>query len=187
MFLKSILPKPQSYKFLKFTFTLVCQIWEKSRNLHLAAREFINTHSLTVKNVKHNNEAYLVCSFNNVCIVQSLGMCTATVMFVLSQDQLNMDLDRDCLELMLNLLESDISHTSALDDCGLSDVQLLKTRQKVRELCADIQAKGHAKHLNLDNITVSEFAALSNACSMTFNSGAWLHSFYKEVLICCVI
>lgn len=172
MFFEIHFTKASIVLFIKFTSTLVCQIWEKSRNLHLDAREFINTHSLTVKNVKHNNEAYLVCSFNNVCIVQSLGMCTATVMFVLSQDQLNMDLDRDCLELMLNLLESDISHTSALDDCGLSDVQLLKTRQKVRELCADIQAKGHAKHLNLDNITVSEFAALSNACSMTFNSGA---------------
>lgn len=41
---------------------------------------------------------------------QSLGLCTATVMFVLSQDRLNMDLDRESLELMLNLLESDVSH-----------------------------------------------------------------------------
>lgn len=88
-------------------------------------------------------------------ISQSLGMCTATVMFVLSQDRLNMDLDRDCLELMLNLLESDTSHNSALDDCGLSDVQLRKTRERVRQLCEEIQSKGHAKHLNLDNITVS--------------------------------
>lgn len=84
-------------------------------------------------------------------------MCTATVMFVLSQDRLNMDLDRDCLELMLNLLESDTSHTSALDDCGLSDSQLRKTRQKVRQLCEDIQSKGNARHLNLDSITVCFF------------------------------
>lgn len=89
-------------------------------------------------------------------------------MFVLSQDQLNMDLDRDCLELMLNLLESDISHTSALDDCGLSDTQLRKTTQKVRELCADIQAKGHAKHLNLDNITVSLYLTLHYASATIF-------------------
>lgn len=82
-------------------------------------------------------------------------MCTATVMFVLSQDRLNMDLDRDCLELMLNLLESDTSHTHALGDCGLSDAQLHKTRARVRQLCAEIQEQGHAKHLNLDNITVS--------------------------------
>lgn len=86
---------------------------------------------------------------------QSLGLCTATVMFALSQDRLNMDLDRDSLELMLNLLESDASHLNALEDCGLSSSQLLKNKQKVRELCAEIQSQGHAKHLNLDNITVS--------------------------------
>jgi len=76
-------------------------------------------------------------------------------MFVLSQDRLAMDLDRDCLELMLSLLESDASHKDALDDCGLSYAELLKNKEKVRQLCADIQAQGHAKHLNLDNITVS--------------------------------
>lgn len=83
-----------------------------------------------------------------------LGLCTATVMFVLSQDRLNMDLDRDSLELMLNLLESDASHKNALNDCGMSSAQLKKNKQKVRELCAEIQSKGLAKHLNLDNITV---------------------------------
>lgn len=77
-------------------------------------------------------------------------------MFVLSQDRLAMDLDRDCLELMLSLLESDASHKDALDDCGLSHAELLKNKEKVRQLCADIQAQGHAKHLNLDNITVRE-------------------------------
>lgn len=77
-------------------------------------------------------------------------------MFVLSQDRLNMDLDRDCLELMLNLLESDVSYQKALDECGLSSGQLLKNKMKVKELCAEIQSQGHAMHLNLDNITVSE-------------------------------
>ena len=98
--------------------------------------------------------------FNTDAVIypfQSLGLCTATVMFVLSQDRLAMDLDRDCLELMLSLLESDASHKDALDDCGLSRAELLKNKEKVRQLCADIQAQGHAKHLNLDNITVSFF------------------------------
>jgi hypothetical protein len=76
-------------------------------------------------------------------------------MFVLSQDRLNMDLDRDSLELMLNLLESDASHKNALNDCGMSSAQLRKNKQKVRELCAEIKGSGSAKHLNLDNITVS--------------------------------
>lgn len=78
-------------------------------------------------------------------------------MFVLSQDRLNMDLDRDCLELMLNLLESDVSYQQALDVCGLSSAQLEKNKQKVRELCAEIQSQGHAMHLNLESITVSSY------------------------------
>lgn len=86
-----------------------------------------------------------------------MGLCTATVMFVLSQDRLNMDLDRDCLELMLNLLESDVSYQQALDVCGLSSLQLSKNKIKVRELCEEIQSQGHAIHLNLDNITVRFF------------------------------
>lgn len=79
-------------------------------------------------------------------------------MFVLSQDRLNMDLDRNSLELMLNLLETDASNRNALDElanCGITGTQLEKNKQKVQELCAEIQSQGHAKHLNLDNITVS--------------------------------
>jgi hypothetical protein len=79
-------------------------------------------------------------------------------MFVMSQDQLNMDLDRASLELMLNLLDTDASHMNALDTLmqqgGISCSQLEKNKQKVREVCAEIKSKGHAKHLNLDNITV---------------------------------
>lgn len=44
---------------------------------------------------------------------ENLGLCTATVMFVLSQDTLNMDLNRDSLELMLNLLECNVSKKPA--------------------------------------------------------------------------
>lgn len=72
-----------------------------------------------------------------------------------------MDLDRDCLELMLNLLESDVSYQQALDVCGLSSAQLEKNKQKVRELCAEIQSQGHAMHLNLESITVSNNISLN--------------------------
>lgn len=68
-----------------------------------------------------------------------------------------MDLDRDCLELMLNLLDSDVSYQQALDVSGLNSLQLEKNKQRVRELCAEIQSQGHAMHLNLDMITVRFF------------------------------
>nr|XP_018909266.1 PREDICTED: protein wings apart-like [Bemisia tabaci] len=112
---------------------------------------------------------------------QSLGMCTATVMFVLSQDRLNMDLDRDSLELMLNLLESDTSHRNALDTCGLTDSQLRKTIARVRELCAEIQSQGHAKHLNLDNITVGHLAMETLLSLTSRRAGEWFKEELREL------
>ncbi|XP_063541659.1 protein wings apart-like [Cydia strobilella] len=109
---------------------------------------------------------------------QSLGLCTATVMFVLSQDRLNMDLDRESLELMLNLLESDVSHKNALDDCGLTSAQLAKTRERVRELCAEIKSQGKAKHLDLDNITVGHLAMETLLSLTSKRAGEW----FKEEL-----
>ncbi|XP_074113898.1 cohesin release factor wings apart-like [Cotesia typhae] len=112
---------------------------------------------------------------------QSLGLCTATVMFVLSQDRLAMDLDRDCLELMLSLLESDASHKDALDDCGLSRTELQKNKEKVRQLCADIQAEGHAKHLNLDNITVGQLAMETLLSLTSKRAGEWFKEELREL------
>ncbi|XP_063827505.1 protein wings apart-like [Ostrinia nubilalis] len=109
---------------------------------------------------------------------QSLGLCTATVMFVLSQDRLNMDLDRESLELMLNLLESDVSHKNALDDCGLTSAQLAKTQERVRELCAEIKSQGKAQHLDLDNITVGHLAMETLLSLTSKRAGEW----FKEEL-----
>ena len=84
--------------------------------------------------------------------LQSLSLCTATVMFVLSQDRLNMDLDRESLNLMLQL--ADTSDGSTLRHVKCDDKDFEKNKAKVQELCADMQRKGHATHLNLDDLTV---------------------------------
>lgn len=112
---------------------------------------------------------------------QSLALCTATVMFVLSQDRLAMDLDRDCLELMLNLLESDVSHKNALEDCGLSYAELSKNKEKVCQLCAEIQSQGHAKHLNLDNITVGQLAMETLLSLTSKRAGEWFKEELREL------
>lgn len=109
---------------------------------------------------------------------QSLGLCTATVMFVLNQDNLNMDLDRDSLSLMLNLLESDASHQNALEDCGLTNEQLNRNREKVTEICTEIKAQGRAIHLNLDNITVGTLAMETLLSLTSKRAGEW----FKEEL-----
>ena len=66
----------------------------------------------------------------------SLALCASTVLFVLSQDRLNMDLDRDSLELMLNLLDTDSRIKDALDGSGMNKKELEKNKQKVEDLVA---------------------------------------------------
>ena len=70
-----------------------------------------------------------------------LALCTATVLFVLSQDRLNMDMDRDSLELMLNLLDTDSRIKDALDGSGMSARELQKNKQKVQELCGAMKVR----------------------------------------------
>ena len=71
------------------------------------------------------------------------------VMFVLSQDRLNMDLDRQSLELMLNLLDTDSISRSNM---SVEDAEHI---EKIKNLCIELQAQGHAKHLKLNQINVS--------------------------------
>lgn len=74
------------------------------------------------------------------------------VMFALSQDRLNMDLDRGSLELMLNLLDTDMTATDNSNQ--LSDVAASDLGSKICRLCKELQEKGHAKHLKLESINV---------------------------------
>merc|ERR550532_3686051 len=71
----------------------------------------------------------------------SLALCASTVLFVLSQDRLNMDLDRDSLELMLNLLDTDSRIKDALEGSGMNRRELEKNKQKVRDLVSAMKKK----------------------------------------------
>lgn len=93
--------------------------------------------------------------------LQNLALCTATLMFVLSQDRLTMDIEASTLSLMLQLLETDpeLRNPEKEIDLILKDPALCamqdRHREKVYQLCEEMQQKGHAKHLKLDNINVS--------------------------------
>ncbi|XP_050293417.1 protein wings apart-like [Anthonomus grandis grandis] len=137
-----------------------------------AFRMHVRAHGIVAKFFK---------ALHDACRDQSLGLCTATVMFVLSQDRLNMDLDRDCLELMLNLLESDVSYQQALDVCGLTSAQLEKNKQKVRELCTEIQSQGHAMHLNVENITTGQLAMETLLSLTSKRAGEWFKEELREL------
>ncbi len=45
-------------------------------------------------------------------VFQSLALCTAAVLFMLSRDRLNMDVEKSVLELMLQLLNVDTNRNS---------------------------------------------------------------------------
>ncbi len=83
-------------------------------------------------------------------IWQNLALCTASLMYILSRDRLNMDLDRSCLELMISLLE--LEQDDSVED-QLTAKEMSRVKEKIRKLCETV----HNKHLDLENITVSDF------------------------------
>lgn len=85
--------------------------------------------------------------------LQNLALCTASLMYILSRDRLNMDLDRSCLDLMLRLLELDQDQgggNGADSTVHFSAKEIAKIKEKIRKLCDTV----HNKHLDLQNITV---------------------------------
>lgn len=81
-----------------------------------------------------------------------------------------MDLDASTLSLMLQLFESDPqqqglaaervpcpSQPCASSSSSSTSVELMERhREKVQQLCEQMQQKGHAKHLNLNKVNVRE-------------------------------
>lgn len=87
--------------------------------------------------------------------MQNLALCTASLMYILSRDRLNMDLDRSCLDLMIRLLELDQDQAggAVIDSTSqLSAREIAKMKEKIRKLCDTV----HNKHLDLQNITVQK-------------------------------
>ncbi|KAH8317519.1 hypothetical protein KR074_011613 [Drosophila pseudoananassae] len=104
----------------------------------------------------------------------SLGLCTSAIMYILSQEGLNMDLDRDSLELMINLLEADNAESSGHPDRAGFE----RNKLKVRELCEEIKAQGKGTHLNIDSLSVGTLA-METLLSLPFKrAGMW----FKEEL-----
>lgn len=112
--------------------------------------------------------------------LQNLALCTAALMYILSRDRLNMDLDRSCLDLMIRLLELDQDQGGGADSSvQFSARELAKIKEKIRKLCDTV----HNKHLDLQNITVPKFehfavrlqvcfgSAVSEACSHSLQTG----------------
>ncbi|XP_030642480.1 wings apart-like protein homolog [Chanos chanos] len=101
----------------------------------------------------------------------NLALCTASLMYILSRDRLNMDLDRACLELMIRLLELE-QDDSVADQ--LTAKEMSKVKEKIRKLCQTV----HNKHLDLENITTGHLAMETLLSLTSKRAGDW----FKEEL-----
>uniref|UniRef100_A0A8C8A395 Wings apart-like protein homolog n=1 Tax=Oryzias sinensis TaxID=183150 RepID=A0A8C8A395_9TELE len=102
----------------------------------------------------------------------NLALCTAALMYILSRDRLNMDLDRACLELMIKLLELDQDYAGHQDE--LTAKEMAKVKEKIRRLCETV----HNKHLDLENITTGHLAMEALLSLTSKRAGDW----FKEEL-----
>ncbi|XP_074532037.1 wings apart-like protein homolog [Halichoeres trimaculatus] len=102
----------------------------------------------------------------------NLALCTAALMYILSRDRLNMDLDRACLELMIKLLELDQDFCAHQDQLTAKEVE--KVKEKIRKLCETV----HNKHLDLENITTGHLAMETLLSLTSKRAGDW----FKEEL-----
>ncbi|KAM9700178.1 wings apart-like protein homolog, partial [Menidia menidia] len=109
----------------------------------------------------------------------NLALCTASLMYILSRDRLNMDLDRSCLDLMIRLLELDQDQGGAPGaepdpSAQFSARELAKIKEKIRKLCDTV----HNKHLDLQNITTGHLAMETLLSLTSKRAGDW----FKEEL-----
>ncbi|XP_068161950.1 wings apart-like protein homolog [Antennarius striatus] len=107
----------------------------------------------------------------------NLALCTASLMYILSRDRLNMDLDRSCLDLMIRLLELDQDQgggTVTDSTPQFSAREIAKMKEKIRKLCDTV----HNKHLDLQNITTGHLAMETLLSLTSKRAGDW----FKEEL-----
>ncbi|KAL4640144.1 hypothetical protein GN956_G12172 [Arapaima gigas] len=101
----------------------------------------------------------------------NLALCTASLMYILSRDRLNMDLDRASLDLMIRLLELEQDNTA---DDQLTAREMSRVKEKIRKLCETV----HNKHLDLENITTGHLAMETLLSLTSRRAGDW----FKEEL-----
>uniref|UniRef100_H0XLG8 Wings apart-like protein homolog n=1 Tax=Otolemur garnettii TaxID=30611 RepID=H0XLG8_OTOGA len=127
-----------------------------SFRLHLRARGMVAMVFKTLDDSQHH---------------QNLSLCTAALMYILSRDRLNMDLDRASLDLMIQLLELERDASPAK---LLNEKDMNKIKEKVRRLCETV----HNKHLDLENITTGHLAMETLLSLTSKRAGDW----FKEEL-----
>ncbi len=148
------------------TITLASKCMEPGFRMHLRAHGTVTQFFAELRDAPQN---------------AALALCASTVLFVLSQERLNMDLDRESLELMLNLLDTDSKIKDALDSSGMNERELQKNKQKVLDLVAAMKKKGHAATLSLEQISADHLSMETLLSLTSKRAGEWFKEELREL------
>lgn len=102
----------------------------------------------------------------------SLALSCATLLFIHNQDKMSSDIDPSALKLMLNLING--SKTICHTNTGVEKKHL----NTVIELCTQMRDNGHAKNLDLSQITAATLATETLLGLNSKRAGEW----FKEEL-----
>ena len=120
---------------------------------------------------------------SDACDEPSLALCTAAVMYIISRDRLNMDLDKPTLELMVSLLGVDAKRDDDGDDAWRQKQrrpEFKRVYDRVRDICRQLVESGStaAKHLDLDSLSTGVLAMEALLSLTAKKAGDW----FKESL-----
>ncbi|CAG5122973.1 unnamed protein product [Candidula unifasciata] len=124
----------------------------------------------------HGTVTKIFSLLHDACSDPCLALSTSAMMFMLSRDRLNMDLDQDSLNLMLRLNEVDAADRGSLDASALKELE--KVKQKVMELLAQLQQETHAREIDLGFVSTGNLAMESLLSLTSRRAGEW----FKEEL-----
>ncbi|XP_022111890.1 wings apart-like protein homolog [Acanthaster planci] len=126
----------------------------------------------------HGTISKLFAALRDADHFPSLALCTAGLMYMLSRDRLNMDLDRDSLGLLVRLLSVE-SEMSQDDWSEIKKQDYDRTKEKLRSILQEVPSTcTMAKDLDLDGLS-SEYLAMESLLSLTSRrAGEW----FKEEL-----
>lgn len=109
----------------------------------------------------------------------SLALCTSALVFMLSRDRLNMDLDQETLNLMLRLLGVDQQEDMAATLTASAARALKRNRDKVQEVYSQFQKEaGSKQEIEIECLTTGNLAMESLLSLTSRRAGEW----FKEEL-----
>ncbi|XP_064623648.1 wings apart-like protein homolog [Lineus longissimus] len=130
----------------------------------------------------HGTVAKIFSALHDACCNPSLALSTSAIMYMMSRDRLNMDVDKDALELMIKLLSMDLQNegkkkgTTARHETMNKELERMKT--KVRAVIAQLKKDGGAKEIDLNEVTTGNLATETLLSLSSRRTGDW---FKEEV------